>query len=71
MAEESENKITADINQATSQAAGLILNKLEMVYPSDSKFRLVRQAILSALGDRGLKMDIKKILELHGVVNDD
>lgn len=54
-----------DIRKVTSQTAALILNKLEMIYPNDNKLALARKAILGSLGDRGLNVEIRRILASH------
>lgn len=56
-----------DIRTVTSQTAALILSKLEMIYPNDNKLSMARKAILGALGDRGLNIEIRRILASHGM----
>ena len=56
-----------DIRKITSQTAGLILNKLEMIYPNDQKLGMARKSILGALGDRGINIDIRRILASYGM----
>lgn len=56
-----------DIRKITSQTAGLILNKLEMIYPNDQKLAIARKSILGALGDRGLNIELRRILTSHGM----
>jgi hypothetical protein len=65
-----EHRMTSlmdDVRAATSLTAGLIMNKLEMLYPNDQKLHFARKAVLGALGDRGLNVDLRRILASHGM----
>lgn len=51
-----------EIKESLSRYSGLILHQLDAVYPKDQKREIVRGAILSALGNRGLLTEIQNIL---------
>ncbi|MEZ4871335.1 MAG: hypothetical protein R2827_03625 [Bdellovibrionales bacterium] len=59
--------IMADIKEPTSRYTGLILHQLDSIYPKDERRELVRRAVLSALGNRGLLTEIHSILRSHEV----
>lgn len=58
-------KIIEEIQEPMSRYCGLILHQLDSVYPKDEKRDLVRRAVLAALGQRGLMIEIHNILRSH------
>jgi hypothetical protein len=58
-------KIMAELQEPMSRYSGLILHQLDSVYPKDEKRDLVRRAVLAALGQRGLLIEIHNILRCH------
>jgi hypothetical protein len=57
--------IITEIKEPMSRYTGLILHQLDSIYPKDEKRDLVRRAVLSALGQRGLLTEIHNILRSY------